>query len=331
MKPRVRVTALASDEGPHFGILEKAGFEVLPGNRSRDLSNPDELIAELEGCCAIVAGSEPYPPQVLKALPELRVIARCGVGFDAINLPTCDECGIVVSTTPGVNHHSVAEHTMALLLGVARGFPGQDQGVRTGNWIRMAAPRVMGSTLGIVGLGRIGQATATRGVGLGMKVIAYEPTPNAEFVNKWGIEIVPFDTLLQRADYVSLHSPATAANRHMMNAATFAKMKKGSVLLNTARGALVDEKALYEALKSGHLRGAGLDVFEVEPLPLTSPLLTLPNVLMAGHVAGLDVESQDDAMIMIAETIIALSKGEWPGDKIQNLKSSGGSWKWRKA
>jgi phosphoglycerate dehydrogenase-like enzyme len=327
MKPRVRVTALASDEGPHFAILEKAGFECLPGNRSRNLWNADELIAELDGCCAIVAGSEPYPPQVFEALPDLRVIARCGVGFDAINLPACDKAGVVVTTTPGVNHHSVAEHTIALLMGVARGFPGQDQGVRSGNWIRIAAPRVMGRTLGIVGLGRIGQAVATRAVGLGMNVVAFEPTPNPEFVSKWGIKIVPLDTLLAESDYVSLHNPATAASRHMMNAATFAKMKPGSVFINTARGALVDESALYAALKSGHLRGAGLDVFEVEPLPLTSPLLTLPNVLTAGHVAGLDIESQDGAMIMIAETIIALRDGQWPADKIQNLKGVT-NWKW---
>jgi D-3-phosphoglycerate dehydrogenase / 2-oxoglutarate reductase len=327
MKPRVRVTALASDEGPHFEILGRAGFECLPGNRSRNLNNADELIAELDGCCAIVAGSEPYPPKVLEALPSLRVIARCGVGFDAIDLPACDRLGIVVSTTPGVNHHAVAEHTIALLMGVARNFPAQDQAVRSGSWIRPPGPRVMGSTIGIVGLGRIGQAVATRAAGLGMRVLAHEPTPNKEFVDKWKIELVSIDDLLAQSDYVTLHNPATAASRRMMNAARFAQMKAGSVLINTARGALVDEQALYEALKSGHLRGAGLDVFEVEPLPLTSPLLTLKNVLLAGHVAGLDVESQRDTMIMAAETIIAFRDGHWPQDKIQNLRGVT-NWKW---
>jgi phosphoglycerate dehydrogenase-like enzyme len=327
MKPRVRVTALGSDEGPHFDLLPQAGFEILPGNRSRNLWNADELIAELEGCCAIVAGSEPYPPQVLEALPALRVIARCGVGFDAIDLPTCDRLGIVVATTPGVNHHSVAEHVMALLFGVARKFPAQDQGVRKGKWIRPIGRRVMGSTLGIVGLGRIGQAVATRAVGVGMKVIACEPMPNAEFVKKWGIEVVSFDDLLAQSDYVSLHSPAMPSTKHMMNARTFSQMKRGAVLINTARGMLVDEAALYEALRSGHLGGAGLDVFEVEPLPLDSPLLTLDNVLLAGHIAGQDFESQDDAMKMISDTIIRLSKGDWPGDRIQNLKGVS-DWKW---
>ncbi|HVJ67274.1 MAG TPA: phosphoglycerate dehydrogenase [Caulifigura sp.] len=330
MKPRVRITALSSDTGPHFPLLEAAGFEVLPGNRNRNLWNEDELIEELKGCCASVAGSEPYTPRVLEACPELRVIARTGVGFDAINLQACDRLGIVVATTPGVNHHSVAEHAFALLLGVARGFPAQDQGVRTGKWVRMASPRVMGSTIGIVGLGRIGQATATRAVGLGMKVLAFEPRPNAEFVKQWGIELTSLDDLLEKSDYVSLHSPVTPETKHLMNAARFAKMKPGSVLINTARGALVDEKALYDALKSGHLRGAGLDVFEVEPLPLTSPLLTLPNILLAGHVAGLDVESQQDTLKMTADTIISLCGGKWPGERIQNLAGAQANWKWQR-
>jgi D-3-phosphoglycerate dehydrogenase / 2-oxoglutarate reductase len=328
MKPRVRITALSSDEGPHVPLLEAAGFEVLPGVRTRNLWNEDELIAELAGCCAIVAGSEPYTPRVLEACPDLRVIARTGVGFDAINLPTCDRLGIVVATTPGVNHHAVAEHAMALLLGVARGFPGQDQAVRSGKWVRIASPRVLGSTLGIVGLGRIGQATATRAIGLGMKVIAFEPHPNPDFVKQWGIELASLDELLEKSDYVSLHSPVTPETKHLMNAARFAKMKPGSVLINTARGALVDEAALYEALKSGHLRGAGLDVFEVEPLPLSSPLLTLPNVLLAGHVAGLDVESQEDTLKMSADTIINLCGGSWPAERVQNLRGTESSWKW---
>lgn len=328
MKPRVRITALSSDEGPHFPLLEAAGFEVLPGNRTRNLWNEDELIAELEGCCAIVAGSEPYTPKVLEACRDLRVIARTGVGFDAINLPACDRLGIVVATTPGVNHHAVAEHTIALLFGIARGFPQQDQAVRAGKWVRVAAPRVLGSTIGIVGLGRIGQATASRCVGLGMKVVAFEPRANAEFVKQYGIELASLDELLEKSDYVSLHCPVTSETKHLMNAARFAKMKPNSVLINTARGALVDEKALYDALKSGHLRGAGLDVFEKEPLPLTSPLLTLPNVLLAGHTAGLDIESQQDTLKMSADTIISLCGGKWPADRIQNLAEVGPSWKW---
>ncbi len=161
-----------------------------------------------------------------------------------------------------------------------------------------------------------------------MKVIAFEPFANAEFVQKWGIELASLDELLEKSDYVSLHCPVMAETKHLMNAARLARMKRGSVLINTARGALVDETALVDALRSGHLRGAGLDVFEVEPLPVTSPLLTLPNVLLAGHVAGLDIESQEDTLKMCADTIIGLAGGRWFPERIQNLKGAEAAWKW---
>jgi D-3-phosphoglycerate dehydrogenase len=327
VKPRVKCCALNSDEGQHFPILEADGFEVLPGNRQANFWDEDQLIRELEGCSAVVAGSEPYTRRVLESLPSLRVIARTGVGFDAIDLRAADDCKIVVTTTPGVNHHAVAEHTIAMLMAVARGFPDLDQRVRSGKWKRIATPRVMGQTLGLVGLGRIGQAVATRAVGLGLKVIACEPYPQAEFCQKWGIELVDLNTLLARSDFVSLHNPFTAESKRMMNAERFGRMKKGAIFINTARGALVDEAALYDALKSGHLRGAGLDVMEKEPLPLDSPLLQFSNVLFAGHVAGLDIESQRDTLIMAAETIKGLRHGEWPAQCVQNLKGVAG-WKW---
>jgi phosphoglycerate dehydrogenase-like enzyme len=223
----------------------------------------------------------------------------------------------------------VAEHTIGLLMGIARGFPGLDQRVRENRWKRVPNPRVRGSVLGIVGLGRIGRAVATRASGLGMKVIAYEPYPNGEFVEQWDVELVSLDDLLARADYVSLHCPADSGNRHLMNAASFAKMKRGSVLINTARGSLVDENALCEALRAGQLRGAGLDVFEVEPLPLDSPVLKFNQVLLSGHVAGLDVESHHDTFAMVARTILELYRGSWPAECIQNLKGISG-WQWKK-
>jgi phosphoglycerate dehydrogenase-like enzyme len=313
----------------HFEILPEHGFEVLPGNRDRNYWDENQLIEELQGCQAVIAGSEPYTARVLDALPELRVIARTGVGFDAIDLQAADRHQVVVTTTPGVNHHSVAEHTIAMLMGLARGFPDLDQRVRTGRWQRIAYPRVMGRTLGLVGLGRIGQAVATRAVGLGLKVIACEPFANAEFVEKWSIEIVTLDELLSRADFVSLHNPSTPESRGMMNARRFSQMKPGAIFINTARGSLVNEADLIAALQSGHLRGAGLDVFEQEPLPVESPLTRMSNVLLAGHVAGLDVESQRDTLTMAAETIIGLRRGEWPAECIQNLRTTTG-WNWNR-
>lgn len=325
--PKVACTALNTNEGPHLKILQDAGFEIVPSPPGVSLYKEANLIPLVQDCVAVVAGSEPWPDHVLAACPKLRVLSRTGVGFDAIDMAAADRRRVIVATTPGVNHHAVAEHTIALLFGVGRGFPLQDQQVRKCAWVRPATPRILGTTLGLVGLGRIGQAVATRAVGLGMKVIAYEPFPNREFNEKWGIELVSLDQLLSRSDYVSLHLPVGPETKHIMNASTFAKMKPGSVLINTARGLLVDEKALIDALKSGHLRGAGLDVFEVEPLPDDSPLLTMNNVLMSGHVAGLDHESQRDTLVMCAETIVALSRGGWPTECIRNMAGIT-DWKW---
>ncbi len=215
-----------------------------------------------------------------------------------------------------------------MIMALARGFPRQDQGVRQGRWTREAQPRVQGSTLGLVGLGRIGQATAWRAAGLGMRVLAYEPHPNQEFCDKWKITCVPLDDLLAQADYVSLHCPATRETCPLMTAARFARMKQGSVFINTARGPLVDEPALIAALQSGHLRGAGLDVFAQEPLPLSSPLIAMDNVLLAGHTAGLDCESHHDTYAMGAETIVRSMRGESiPAEQIQNKRPLP-DWSW---
>jgi D-3-phosphoglycerate dehydrogenase / 2-oxoglutarate reductase len=325
--PQVVGTSIDSGTGPHIEILKSAGIGFSEVSRARDLRQNEQLIEALAGADAVIAGAEPYSQRVIEALPALRAISRSGVGFDSIDLAACDRAGIAVCTTPGVNHHSVAEHTLALLFGVARGFPLTDRRVREGKWKRVTGPRVMGSTLGIVGLGRIGQAVATRAIGVGMKVLAFEPQPTAEFLAKWPIEIISLDNLLARSDYVSIHSPLTPQTRHLINAQTLAKMKPGSVLINTARGGLVDEAALCDALRSGHLRAAGLDVFEVEPLPVDSPLLKLDNVLLAGHVAGMDNESKYDTFKMAAETIVELYRGELPADRIVNLRGVS-NWRW---
>jgi D-3-phosphoglycerate dehydrogenase len=327
--PTVVGTSIDVGSGPHLEILKSAGFVFREVSRSLDLRKNDQLISALAEADSVIAGSEPYPRNVIDALPKLRVIARSGVGYDAIDVAACDRAGVVVMTTPGVNHHSVAEHMLALLFGVARDFPMADRRVRDGKWKRTSGPRVMGTTLGLVGLGRIGQAVATRAIGLGMKVVAYEPYPSQEFLAKWPVELLSLDDLLARSDYVSLHSPLTPQTRHLINATTLARMKPGAVLINTARGGLVDEAALCDALRSGHLRGAGLDVFETEPLPLDSPLLKFDNVLFAGHTAGIDDESKYDTFKMCAEKTLELYNGGWPSECIVNLRGVTG-WRWKR-
>lgn len=327
--PRVLCTALNTQSGPHFPLLEAAGFQVDAVPLDQSVYENAALVKWAKGYDAVIAGSEPWPRSVIEAVPEVRVLSRTGVGFDAIDMTACDDHGVVVATTPGVNHHAVAEHTMALLFGCGRGFPKRDAVVRDGSWKRFSTPRIMGQTLGIVGLGRIGRAVATRAVGVGMKVIAYDPYPPLEFADQWGVTIAPLEDVLAQSDFVSLHLPVTPETRNVINTRTLGLMKRGSILINTARGALVDEVALEAALKSGQLAAAGLDVFQIEPLPLSSPLLKLDNVLTSGHIAGLDNESQHDTLVMAADTIIQLYNGKWPTERIRNLAGVK-NWSWKR-
>lgn len=325
--PKVLITAKVSPIGPHNQIFRDNGFEELHTPADRDPFTEDHLIGLLKDCEAVIAGSEPYSPRIIESLPRLRVIARSGVGFDAVNLPACDKADIPVCTTPGVNHHSVAEHTIAMLMAIARGFPKLDRKVHENRWDRRPYPRVMGKTLGLVGMGRIGQAVAWRAAGLGLKVLAFEPYPDRDFVQQWNIELVDLDTLTARSDFISLHCPMSKENYHLLNAARFARMKRGVMIINTARGPLIDEQALYDALQSGQVAAAGLDVFELEPLPLSSPLLQHENMLVSGHVAGLDNESAHDTSKMCADIIVGLHQGRWPHGCVQNLKGRSG-WRW---
>lgn len=326
---KVVCTSLGAETGPHFELFNADGFDVEVIPRQRQFEFTPAIMETLKDAEVVIAGSEPWTKDVLVRLPNLRVIARFGVGFDAVDLKACDECGVVVTTTPGVLHHAVAEHTIAMLMAVGRRFPSRDQQVRRGEWLRLHTPRIAGSTLGLIGLGWIGQAVATRGVGLGMTVIVYDPFPNEDFAKQWNIKYVGFDELLAQSDYVSLHCFMSPENHHLINEQTIAKMKDGAVVINTARGPIIDETALIAALKSGKLRGAGLDVFETEPLPLSSPLIEMDNVLLSGHVAGIDNESIADTFRMIHRTTMELYRGGWPKEAIRNMQGVTG-WKWEK-
>ena len=251
---------------------------------------------------------------MLAALPELRVIARAGVGFDRVDVPAATKHKVVVTITPTANHAAVAEHTLALLFGVARAVALNDRVMVAGQWIRQTLQPLRGRTIGLVGLGRIGRSTATRCLGLEMNVIAHELFPDQDFVKQHGIKLVEFPTLLKTADFVSLHCPLNEDTRGLMNAAAFALMKPGSIFINTARGGLVVEADLIAALKSGHLGGAGLDVFEEEPTDPANPLFKMDNVVLCPHLGGGDLQSIADIGAEAARSIVTLHNGQWPPD-----------------
>jgi phosphoglycerate dehydrogenase-like enzyme len=326
--PRVLVTPpmLVRRDGPHAEILRGAGFELVFAPEGKNTMEVQNLKDALRDVDAMLASTDPLTRDVL-AGSTLRVVARQGVGYDSVDVAAATDLGIIVTTTPGVLEECVAEHTIALLLGVTRDLARRDRDVRQGNWRRESLPRMAGKTLGIVGLGRIGRAVVPRAQGLGMRVIAHDPFADVEFARAHNVTLCPLDELLATADVVSLHSPSTPETANLINARTLAKMKRGAVLINTARGGLVDEDALCEALRSGHLLGAALDVFKQEPLPTDSPLTRLDNVLLCTHMAGLDLESVRDGSVLAAQCIVDLYQGRFPERCVVN-KSLRDSWKW---
>jgi D-3-phosphoglycerate dehydrogenase len=316
---------LAGIDSPFLRALQDAGFELVWPKRRAQLVE-DELIELLNGVKAALAGSEPYTPRVIAAQPQLRVIARAGVGYDAVDVQAATEHGVAVTITPNTNHDAVAEHTFALILALAKSIIPQHLGTLAGKWPRKATLPLRGRALGIAGLGRIGKAMAIRGHCFGMPLLAYEPYPDREFVSKYAVRLVGFDELLARSDYLSLHMPLTPESRQIVNRDSLAKMKPTAFLINTARGALVNEADLVEALKSQRIAGAGIDVFELEP-PGDHALFHLDNVVVTPHAAGVDLQSRDDMALSAARAVIDLSRGQWPAEKVVNPQVKDG-FKW---
>ena len=311
-------------------MLRDQGFDVrlvssedFAGGRATE----EESIELLRGATAVVAAGEIYTAKVLASLPDLRVIARLGVGFDKIDIAAATKHGTAVTITPNANHEAVAEQGLALMMAVAKSIVPRHGAMRAGQWPRFPSRPLRGSTLGIVGLGRIGRSLALRAIGLRMKVIATEPAPDQTFVAEHGMELVDLDVLLGRADYVSLNLPLNGETRGFIDRDKLAKFKPGAVLINTCRGGVVVEADLVDALKSGHLGGAGLDVFEQEPADSTNPLFELDNVVLSPHVAGSDTLSHEDMGIEAAQSIIDLSRGKWPEEAVVNRELKA-RWRW---
>ncbi len=321
---------LFNTPAPYLDILERNGFEVrYPENRqlARGETSDEEVIANLREADAVIAGGESYAANIIQALPKLRVIARAGVGYDRVDIPTATAHGVAVTITPNSNHECVAEHTLAMLFACAKNILPSDTATRAGNWNRILTEPVRGKTFGIVGLGRIGRSVAVRVKALGMKVLAAEAFPQEAFVSAQGIELVPLEELLARSDYVSLHCPMCTETSGLINHKTLALMKSGSTLINTARGKLVVEADLLAALQSGHLRAAGLDVFEKEPACAENPLFALPNVVLSPHMGGMDTLSLENMGIESAENIVNLHLGRFPLGSVVNAELET-TWKW---
>ena len=323
--------ALLEQPGPHVDGLLEAGFEVrYPEDPTftRGELGTEQTIAQLEGIDAVLAGGERLTEPVLQGLPGLRVVARCGVGYDRVDIPSATTLGKVVTITPTANHAAVAEQAIALMFAVAKRVVPHDKLVRDGGWSTTPMQPIRGRPMGIFGLGRIGRSTASRCAALGMTVIATETYPDESFIEEHGIELVDFETLLARSDYLSIHCPLTDDTRGIFDDRALGQMKSGSVLINTARGGIIVESDPLQALENGPLSAAGLDVFEKEPVTADNPLFALENIVVSPHLAGADVTSLQDMANEAADCIVKLYQGTWPAESAVVNPDVKENWSW---
>jgi len=275
-------------------LLKKSGLNTV-------VTTKETIIAELADADALIVRSATRVTRdLLEKAPKLRAVGRAGVGVDNIDLPEATKRGVLVMSTPGGNAVSVAEHTFALMLALARQVPKMDAGLREGRWEKSSSgTELRGKTLGLIGLGRIGGEVARRAEAFDMRIIAYDPYISEGAAKELQVELVNLDRLLSDSDFISLHTALSPATQNMINAKSIAKMKKSARIVNAARGELIDEAALAEALKGGRLAGAALDVFVEEP-PKNSPLIGLPNVIGTPHIAGSTAEAQEEVGTQVA-------------------------------
>jgi phosphoglycerate dehydrogenase-like enzyme len=251
-----------------------------------------------------------FSESAITACPSVKMISIWGTGTDNVDLAACGRRGVTVANTPGVNARAVAEHTLALMLAITRRIPSVDRDVRSGQWPRGLLVQLEGKTLGIVGLGAIGRRVAALAAPFGMRLLASTWGSDAGRAEAVGARHVPIETLLQESDIVSLHLRLSAETEAVINRERLALMKPGAFLVNTARGRLVDREALVESLRDGRLAGAALDVFHEEPIAASDPILTLPNVILTPHNAGMTQEVIDEGLLQTVENIRRFLQGD---------------------
>ncbi len=293
---KIIVADKISDRG--IALLRDAGWNVVMPTAA---TLPSEIA---DADALVVRSATKVTAALLEKAGRLRAIGRAGVGVDNVDVDAATRRGVLVMNTPGGNSVSVAEHTLALMLGLARAVPQANASIHAGKWEKSAfsGTEMRGKTMGLVGLGRVGTEVARRARALEMKVLAHDPFVTPAAAAEVEVELVPLDDLLRRSDVISLHTSLSAQTEKLIDAAAIAKMKKGVRIINCARGELIDEAALAEALKSGHVAGAALDTFAKEP-PKDSPLVGLPNVIATPHIAGSTAEAQEEVGTAIAQQL----------------------------
>jgi D-3-phosphoglycerate dehydrogenase len=298
-------------DGPRTGaILKEAGLGIRLHPRHSNRT-PAELAEILGDAVGVIASTDTFDSSVFAACPNLKVIARTGVGVDAIDLKAATQAGVLVATTPGANEQAVADHALALILALQRRLAENDGAIRQGRWDRagsLTPSDLYGAKVGLIGSGVIGRAVIGRLRGFGSTISVYDPYLETA---PEGTELVDLATLLTSSDIITVHAPLTESTRGLLGAQEFAAMKPGAYLVNVSRGGIIDEVALADAIRSGHLGGAGLDTFATEPIG-DSPLRDLPTVIMSPHIAGLSHRSIEAMTQQATRAVLDVLAGRLP-------------------
>jgi D-3-phosphoglycerate dehydrogenase len=311
----VTPTSYGKNDGRLKMELEAQVGEVIYNPTGKPLTS-DEVANLLPGIDGYIAGLDGIDANALQKADRLKVIARYGVGVDNVDLVTAKEKGIVVTNTPGANSVSVAELALGLMLALARRIPEAVEAVHQGKWPRYAGISLEGKTVGLLGLGAIGKQLTRRLSGFDCRILAYDPFADGIFAKENRVELATVEEVIAQADFVSLHLPLLPETRCLVNNDFLNRMKKGSFLINTSRGEVIDEEALLQALQSGHLRGAGLDAFTVEPPNPGNPLLALPQVIATPHLGAQTDGATSNMGWLAMRDCLAVLRNEEPAYRI---------------
>ena len=301
-KVLIATRSFGSTSQKPWDVLAEANCELIRADMQQKMTEErlSELLADVDGA---IVGVVPLTARVLDHAPKLKIIAAHGVGVDHIDLQAAARAGVVVANCPGANDQAVADLTIGLMISLARQIPLVDQDVRSGKWGRYEGSELWKKSVGLIGLGRIGRGVARRALGFDMQVLAYDPYVDDQQAQAIGVRMASLDEVITAADFVSLHTPLTEETRHLIGKQQLEQMKPSAFLINTARGGLIDEEALYGALVGGKLAGAGLDAFAVEP-PVGSPLLGLKNVVLTPHIGAHTKEAIERVGMLAAQNVV---------------------------
>ncbi len=307
----ITTTSFQDVMGEHQQLLKKEGYELISQRGPLSESQMLDLVGDIDG---MICGDDSITRAVIqKALPKLKVISKYGIGLDKIDVQAATDLKIPLTYCPGVNHTTVAELTFGLLLAIYRDIVIECNHVKKGEWKRITGHEILGKTIGIVGMGRVGKEVAIRAKAFGMNILGYDIYWDDSFAKEYHVQRMQnLDTLLEQSDVISLHTNLTKETHHLINSQRIERMKKGAVLLNCARGELVDSHALATALKTGKLLGYGADVLEVEPPPQDHPLFGCPHAVLTPHIGSRTYESVARQAKMAAENLILVLNEKKP-------------------